>query len=540
MHKVQYTDLLYHIITAVSLYEVCSGIAGIPRTHAMLYLCRRKGMDKIRVGFIGCGRISDLHYLGYKNNRDACLYAVCDSDPQTAERRKKMWKVRKAYTDHRELLADPDIDAVEILTPHKLHEAQVLDAAAARKHISLQKPITLGLDSADRMISAARDSGKIFKVYDSYVWYPPFVQVRKMIDNGEIGTPVNFKIKLIVGGSGGWQVPSTAWQWRMDDFSRGFGEEMFDHGHHLWSTSWFLMGGVDRVKAWIDTLDGMLDTPSVVMWKYRDGVKYGICENVAATRMHIPSKYYTNDEWVEISGTHGIIVVNRCNGNIKCGPPVSLFNGKKWKHYNVRSDWADGFTGSTQNFINAIRGKEEPRLSAEDAKEILKFSLAVKKSALLRKEVYLDELEKRFPLLYNWKRTRREIRENPLKPKKQGIFGGRSSAKYAARAVELTEKLIDRFDPAVASGWDAVIGLHLLPEGGVKDEKFTLTVSAGKAKLNTGSIDKESIMTLVVPAGVWAALLLKKKRIEIAYLQGKLKIEGRAEEALKLRQVFGL
>ncbi|HQL83548.1 MAG TPA: Gfo/Idh/MocA family oxidoreductase, partial [Spirochaetota bacterium] len=73
-------------------------------------------MEKINVGFIGCGRISDLHYPGYKSAGEARVYAVCDADPDTAAARKRQWKAAKAYTDYRELLADPAVDAVEILT----------------------------------------------------------------------------------------------------------------------------------------------------------------------------------------------------------------------------------------------------------------------------------------------------------------------------------------------------------------------------------------------------------------------------------------
>ncbi|HDP79305.1 MAG TPA: hypothetical protein ENN21_00520, partial [Spirochaetes bacterium] len=313
-----------------------------------------------------------------------------------------------------------------------------------------------------------------------------------------------------------------------------------DHGHHLWTTAWFLLGEVDLVKAWVDSLDGILDTPSVVMWKYREGAKYGICENTAATSMPVPSKYYANDEWVEITGTHGIITVNRCNGNIKTGPPVSLFNGKKWKHYKTRCDWSEGFIDSTKNFVNALKGNEKPRLSGHEGRDILKFSLAIIRSATTRREVYLDELDVRFPRWYHWNRRRIEKRENPLRPKKTGLFGGGGTAKYAAQAAGLTEKLMERFDPSAAVGWNTVIGLALLPERGVKGADYTVTVQNGRAELKHGEINEKAVMTIRVQAGVWAALLLKKKRLEMAYIQGKLKIEGRAEEALKLREAFKL
>jgi predicted dehydrogenase len=95
-------------------------------------------MGKIRVGFIGCGRISDLHALGYRHRPDAKIVAVTDLDTDIAEKKAKEWRASKIYDDYRKMLDDPDIDAVEILTPQKLHEQMVIEAASAGKHILIQ------------------------------------------------------------------------------------------------------------------------------------------------------------------------------------------------------------------------------------------------------------------------------------------------------------------------------------------------------------------------------------------------------------------
>lgn len=496
----------------------------------------------INVGFIGCGRISDVHSPGYKNNKDARIYAVCDSNPETVRIREKQWKAEKAYTDYRELLADPKIDAVEILTPHSLHEQMVIDAAAAGKHIALQKPMTNSLESADRMVDAARKAGVVFKVSDNYVWYPPTLHAKKIIENGEIGTPMNLKIKLITGGSGGWAIPPSSWEWRLKDFEMGFPEECFDHGHHLWSTAWFLFGPMERVVAWVDSADGIVDTPSVVMWKHTEGMRYGMCEVACANQMHIPSKYYANDEWMEITGTRGIIVINRCNGNINCGPPVSLFNGKKWIHYpSVKSDWVEGFIGGTRNFIAAVQGKENPRLSGEEGRDVLRFSLALLKSNKIRREVYVDEMDARFPgILYRRRVAKEKKARGGSKSLLERLGIGGSGARLAPKARELTEALAARFNPEAVKGWECLIGLHLLAEGGTQESKYSIEVKKGRMQMTEGNLPENAVFTLKIGSGTWAAILMKKKRLETAFITGKLKIEGRAEEALKLRAAVGL
>ena len=164
-------------------------------------------MSKLHVAFIGVGRIADLHYLGYKNNKNASLYALCDTNEKLLEQRKKQWKVSVIYTNYWDLLADPNVDAVEILTPHALHEEVYVAASKAGKHIALQKPMTNDLKSADRMLKAAHNSGKIYRVTDNYSFYPPLLFAKKIIDNGDIGKPIAIRIKFIGGGSGGWYVP---------------------------------------------------------------------------------------------------------------------------------------------------------------------------------------------------------------------------------------------------------------------------------------------------------------------------------------------
>ncbi|MBI4305955.1 MAG: Gfo/Idh/MocA family oxidoreductase, partial [Chloroflexi bacterium] len=78
-------------------------------------------MSKVRVGFIGAGRIADLHALAYVNNPTGELHAVADAAPGRAKARAVQWGAKKSYADYRELLADPEVDAVEVILPHHLH-----------------------------------------------------------------------------------------------------------------------------------------------------------------------------------------------------------------------------------------------------------------------------------------------------------------------------------------------------------------------------------------------------------------------------------
>lgn len=99
---------------------------------------------------------------------------------------------------------------------------------------------------------------------------------------------------------------------------------------------------------------------------------------------------------------------------------------------------------------------------------------------------------------------------------------------------------MSRFDPAAAAGWDTVIGLRLTADGEVGEQRFGLVVRDGTAELFEGTVPEDAVLVVTVPAGTWAAVLLKRKKLELALVQGRLKLQGRAEEGLRLREVFGL
>lgn len=350
-------------------------------------------METVRIGIIGCGRISDLHVAGYRSDPRARITAVCDADAGKAEAKAGEWGVKTVYSDYRALLDDKNLEAVEIITPQRSHEAIALDAIAAGKHVSVQKPMTVDMESADRMVKAAAEAkGQVIKLSENYVFYPPLVKMKRIIEEGLIGEPTSMRIKFISGAHGGWNVPDSAWDWRIQEHLRGYGLQTFDHGHHMWSVAWYLMGEVERVFAWIDSVDGRIDCPAEIIWKYKNAPKFGSCDYSHATELTVPSRYYANDEWFEVTGSKGLVSVSRCTGNIQSGAPVRLFTEKGWTEFNdVDSDWAAGFAGAAVNFVEAIAGEASPLLSLEQGRNVLRMDLAIQESARKHCEIELEE-----------------------------------------------------------------------------------------------------------------------------------------------------
>ena len=186
-------------------------------------------MDPIRVAIVGCGRISDLHQLGYRGREDARIVAVCDSNRRRASQKARAWGVEKVYKDYQQVLEDKSIDLVELLTPHHLHCPMSVQAAQAGKHISVQKPMALSAREADEMMAAAEKAGVMLRVYETFVYYAPAVKAKAMIEAGEIGEPHMIRIHLNTGTPDtAWKVPLSSQLWRIDEEKNGGGFLLFE------------------------------------------------------------------------------------------------------------------------------------------------------------------------------------------------------------------------------------------------------------------------------------------------------------------------
>ena len=210
-------------------------------------------MPRLRVAFIGAGRIADLHILGYRDNPNAELVAVCALDEAVARRRAEEWGIARWTADAGSLFASAEVDAVEILTPHDTHARLTIAALEAGKHVSVQKPMAMNMREADSMVKAAQRTGRVLRVFENFRFYPPYVKAKELLAAGEIGDLVSIRVKALAGHSpGAWKVPAEAWAWRFDEARSGGGPFTFDHGYHVFSIAMYFLGAVSKVFAWID------------------------------------------------------------------------------------------------------------------------------------------------------------------------------------------------------------------------------------------------------------------------------------------------
>ena len=353
-------------------------------------------MDRIRAGFIGAGRISDLHAIEYLRNPRAEIAAVCDADEAIARRQAQRWGVpdRRVFTEYADLLACSDVNLVEILLPHHLHHPATLAAVAAGKHVSVQKPMALNLEQADEMVAAARRAGVVLRVFENFLFYPPVMKAKALVDAGAIGDPLTIRIKSNFGVSRtAWTIPAAAQAWRLDPARNGGGPIVFDDGHHKFALAWHFMGMAEQVHAWIGRTEiapgQVIDSPAMVSWKFPGG-RYGNLEAVYSRDLEVDTVHYAQDDRLEITGTRGVLWITRGHGKLSEQPPVMLYADGEMRGFSgMASGWEASFVESTRHHIDALLSGGPPVLSGEQGREILRFALAAQESARLGRAVTL-------------------------------------------------------------------------------------------------------------------------------------------------------
>ena len=342
----------------------------------------------IGVGFAGTGRISDLHAIEYLANPAAQIVALCDTDTALAARRAAAWGLDGVAIDDDvdALLARPEVDLVEILLPHHLHLGAALKAIDAGKMVSLQKPMCISMAEADSLVEAAEASDRPFKVFENFLFYPPVVRARKLISEGAVGTPLSIRIKSNPGRSAtAWEVPESAIAWRRETGQSGGGPLVFDDGHHKFALAWHFMGEPEEVHAFIghtETADrSWLDAPSMVSFRF-PGNRIGILEVVHSPELEIVTRHYAQDDRVEITGSEGVMWINGGHGRLGDVAPLVLYReGTLTEIRDVETGWEQSFVLSTRNYLEVLTRGGRPVLTAREARQVLRFSLAALESA---------------------------------------------------------------------------------------------------------------------------------------------------------------
>ena len=235
----------------------------------------------INIAIVGCGRIAKRHadLLGHGQIAGARLAAVCDIDAARADAFASRHRV-PGFTSLRQMLAQPGIDAVSVLTPSGMHAEHAVLVARSKRHVIVEKPMALTVEDADAMIAAADESGVRLFVVKQNRFNVPVIKAREALEAGRFGKLVLGTVRVRWCRDQSYY-NQDAWRgtWAQDG-----GVIANQASHHVDMLGWF-MGPVESVHARSARalVNIEAEDTAVATLKFRNGA-LGIVEATGATR----------------------------------------------------------------------------------------------------------------------------------------------------------------------------------------------------------------------------------------------------------------
>lgn len=339
----------------------------------------------LKVGLIGAGSIASLHLRAYAQRDDVEVAAIVDKNPARRAPLAEEFSIKKKYDDYRAILADEEIDLVDIILPHYLHHPVTLDALRAGKDVILDKPIAMSLEEADEMIETARSLGRRFFVVLNQRFVPAHRKARDLLEQGAIGKPYRAIVYLFAGNEFPRMNDPQDWKGTWD---KGGGAVLFDSGVHLVDLMHYYFGDVRSVTALYRRLvvepENKADDNTSVILEFKNGMMVDL---------HFSYSTIPNEEKKSFYGTEGTLVVNLdveepltiMKGNL---PHDRRFHGIEIEKVPVEHqpgwDWWGAYSmkGCLDHFIDCmLEGKEATEVTLADARRVLQTILAAYKSS---------------------------------------------------------------------------------------------------------------------------------------------------------------
>ena len=335
---------------------------------------------KVNVCVIGCGRAGMIHARNYNGGvRGAVLAALCDPSEENLAAAAEETGVQKTYRDWRDVMKDPDIDAVVVVTPTQFHRDVVVSAAEAGKHVFCEKPMASDEKECDEMIAACEKAGVKLQLGFMRRFDKSFRRGKQMLEMGTVGP-----VTMIKSNTYGPSEPK-AW---MYDVRKSYGPIGEVNSHDFDTLRWYAGSEVKMIHAVgnnfrspevKETYPEYYDT-CTVMLEFENGV-LGVITGAQYVR-------YGYDARTEILGTEGIIKVGSQHTNtaeaVTCDRVIRADSMDSW-----RTLFHDAYREEAQAFADCILEDTLPPVTGKDGKMALVLVNEGLRSILEHRPVYL-------------------------------------------------------------------------------------------------------------------------------------------------------
>jgi UDP-N-acetyl-2-amino-2-deoxyglucuronate dehydrogenase len=334
--------------------------------------------DKIRVGMVGLGGAAYMHEVGYKNSANCAeIVAMCDLNEKIVNKRAKPSGAR-VFTNYLDLVSDPGIDLVDICVPHAMHFEVALAALEQKKHVFVEKPITVKSEQALVLIKKAKEAGVKLSVAENTRFVKAYLETEKILKEGTLGDI--WTVRTLIAGS---EVPRiknpNTWVGK-----KPYGGAILDMGVHTFYLFKWLFGGVHDVQGFSSKIipEGELEDNAVIL---------GHLANGADIIMNVTCTFETPwTERLEVYGSKaGLIVDHLANPTMRYYKGVMDFKGTDvtevpyeptaWKYLS--------FIEEVKDFAAAVYEDRVPTIDPMDGYYAVKAVEAVEASIRTGKPV---------------------------------------------------------------------------------------------------------------------------------------------------------
>lgn len=324
----------------------------------------------LKVAIIGTGGISEAHVAGYRA-AGVEIVAVCDVAPSLVAAKALTWGVERSYTDYHRMLADGGFDIVSIAAPTVVHHPATVAAAAAGKHVLVEKPIALDLALADEMIDECERAGVLLCVNHQLRSNGGARLAKQMLQDGAIGRLTHVRLRQAHDWGGKGVTPSFRTK------ASAGGGTLLDNGCHLADLARFFGGGVEEAFGRMGTLryDIEVEDTAHLSLRYASGALGVIETSWSATGW---------EEGFWLYGTDGALEYTNRYGPAKLRHSFRQSPGLSWDETDVTETAFRGDSNHVRHiaaFVAAVRGEGPVPCSGTDGREAVRLILAAYESA---------------------------------------------------------------------------------------------------------------------------------------------------------------
>lgn len=340
-------------------------------------------MRKWKAAIIGCGNIFPMHAQSIVSREDTELVAVCDIKKDRAESKAKIYNC-SFYTNYEELFKKEEIDVIHICLPHHLHAPVAIEAAKRKIHILTEKPMSIHFEDALAMVDAAKENGVTLGVIFQNRYNPGSQLIKKMLENGELGSIQSGKLSVTWDRSDEYYQKS---DWKGTWEKEGGGVVIDQAIHTLDLMRWF-------VDSEIKYVDATISNRAHEIIEVEDAAEGVIAyQNGVVTAFHAIN-YYTYDAPVEIElhcsngrakmvADKGIVTLNDGREFIADNNPQETFRYDT----GAKGYWGVSHVKQIHNFYDTLNNNACLDISGEEALKTQEMICAIYASGKTKQRV---------------------------------------------------------------------------------------------------------------------------------------------------------